>query len=86
MSGHSVPTYVNRPYRFPGNRTGLTALAHNAPIVPGYRRAMAALVPTIASMGEPVSGPGVKSTGRFTQVLGLAVTIFPDMCLVDSNA
>jgi hypothetical protein len=31
-------------------------LAYNAPIVPGYRRAKAALVPTISSMGEPVSG------------------------------
>jgi hypothetical protein len=57
MSGHSVPTQVNRPHRFPGNRTGLTALAYNAPIVPGYRRATAALVPTIASMGDSISGP-----------------------------
>jgi hypothetical protein len=57
MSGHSVPTHVNRPHRFPGNRTGLTALAYNAPIVPSCRRATALLVPTIASMGEPVSGP-----------------------------
>jgi hypothetical protein len=29
---------------------------------------------------------GVKSVGRFNQVLGLSVTIFPDMCLVRSNA
>jgi hypothetical protein len=57
MQGHSVRTHVNRLHRFPGNRTGLTALAYNAPIVPGCRRAMAVLVPTIASMGEPVSGP-----------------------------
>jgi hypothetical protein len=28
----------------------------NAPIVPGCRRATAALVPTIAIMGEPISG------------------------------
>jgi hypothetical protein len=33
------------------------ALVYNAPIVPGCRRATAALVPTLASMGEPVSGP-----------------------------
>jgi hypothetical protein len=39
-----------------GNRTRLTALAYNAPIVPGCRRATAALVPTIASMVEPVLG------------------------------
>jgi hypothetical protein len=32
-------------------------LAYNAPIVPGCRHATAALIPTIASMGEPVSGP-----------------------------
>jgi hypothetical protein len=57
MSGHAVPTHVNRTHRFPGNRTGLTALAYNAPIVPDCRRATTALVPTIASMGEPVSGP-----------------------------
>jgi hypothetical protein len=57
MQGHSVPTHVNRPHRSPGNRTGLTALVYNAPIVPGCHRATAALVPTIASMGEPVLGP-----------------------------
>jgi hypothetical protein len=57
MSGHSVPTHVKRPHRFPGNRTGLTALAYNAPIVPGCHRATTALVPTIASMGGPISGP-----------------------------
>jgi hypothetical protein len=32
-------------------------LAYNAPIVTGCRRATAALVPTIASMGELISGP-----------------------------
>jgi hypothetical protein len=57
MQGHSFPTHVNHPHRFPGNRIGLTALAYNAPIVPDCRRATAALVPTIGSMGEPVSGP-----------------------------
>ena len=44
-------------HKFPGNRTGITALAYNVTIVNGYRRATAALVPTIGSMGEPVSGP-----------------------------
>jgi hypothetical protein len=57
MSGHSIPTHINRPHRFPGNRTGLKTLAYNAPIVPGCRRATAALVRTIASMGELVLGP-----------------------------
>jgi hypothetical protein len=33
------------------------ALAYNAPIVPGCHRATAALVPTIASMGDSVTGP-----------------------------
>jgi hypothetical protein len=48
---------VSRPHRFPINRSGLTTLVYNAPIVPGRRRAMATLVPTIASMGDSVSGP-----------------------------
>jgi hypothetical protein len=51
------PHTVNRPHRFPSNRTELTALAYNAPTVPLCRRATTALVPTIASMGELVSGP-----------------------------
>jgi hypothetical protein len=29
---------------------------------------------------------GIKSAPDFTQVLGLPVTIFPDMCLVRSKA
>jgi hypothetical protein len=57
MLGHSVPTHVNCPQRFPSNRTGLTALAYNAPIVPGCHRPTVALVPTIASMGDSVLGP-----------------------------
>jgi hypothetical protein len=56
MSGHSVPTHINRLHRSPGNRTGLTALAYTAPIVPGHRRATTALVPTIIRMGGSVSG------------------------------
>jgi hypothetical protein len=63
------------------------ALAYNAPIVLGCRRATAVLVPTIASMGDSVSGPvRSKVCGQVNQVLGLSVTIFPDMCLVRSNA
>jgi hypothetical protein len=54
---------------------------------PDCRRAVTALVPTIASMGDPVSRQvRGKSTPDFTHVLGLPVTIFPDMCLVCSNA
>jgi hypothetical protein len=41
MSGHSIPTHVNYPHRFPGNRTWLTALAYNALIVPSCGRAKA---------------------------------------------
>jgi hypothetical protein len=40
----------------PRSRPGLTALAYNAPLTLGCRRAVTALVPTIASMGDPVSG------------------------------
>jgi hypothetical protein len=47
---------------------------------------MAALVPTIASMGDSVLGPmRGKVCGRVNQVLGLSITIFPDMCLVRST-
>jgi hypothetical protein len=34
MQGHSVPTHINRPHGFPGNRKGLTALEYNAPLTP----------------------------------------------------
>jgi hypothetical protein len=55
MSGHSIPTCVNRPHRFP-----VAAKAHRLGIQcstdPGRRRAVTALVPTIASMGDLVSG------------------------------
>jgi hypothetical protein len=34
MARHSVPTHINRPHRFPVNRTGLTALAYNASLTP----------------------------------------------------
>jgi hypothetical protein len=54
---------------------------------PGCRRAVTTLVPTIASIGDPVSGQvREKPTPDFTQLLGLPVTIFSDMCLVRSNA
>jgi hypothetical protein len=54
---------------------------------PGCRRTVTSLVPTIASMGDLVSGRlRGKVRASFTQVLGLPVTIFPDMCLVRSNA
>jgi hypothetical protein len=48
MSGHSVPTHVNRPHRFP---VGIQCSTD-----PGCHRAMTALVPTIANMGDQVSG------------------------------
>jgi hypothetical protein len=31
---HSIPTHINRPHRFPVNRTRLTALAYNASLTP----------------------------------------------------
>jgi hypothetical protein len=55
--GTPSPTHVNRPHRFPGNKTGLTALAYNALIVPSCHHATTALVPTIASMGDSISRP-----------------------------
>jgi energy-converting hydrogenase Eha subunit F len=49
-------TYQPSP-SIPRSRPGLTALAYNAPLAnPGCRRAVTSLVPTIASMGDPVSG------------------------------
>jgi hypothetical protein len=30
VARHSVPTHINCPHQFPGNRKGLTALAYNA--------------------------------------------------------
>jgi hypothetical protein len=56
MQGHSVPTHINRPHRFPVSREGLTALAYNASLTPTGRRAVTALVPTITGMGDLVSG------------------------------
>jgi hypothetical protein len=56
MQGHSVPTHINRPHRFPISRSGLTALAYNASLTPTGRRAVTALVPTITGMGDLVSG------------------------------
>ena len=56
MQGHSVPTHINRPHRFPVSREGLTALAYNASLTPTGRRAVTALVPTITGMGDHVSG------------------------------
>jgi hypothetical protein len=34
VARHSVPTHINRPHRFPVNRSGLTALAYNASLTP----------------------------------------------------
>jgi hypothetical protein len=54
---------------------------------PGRRRAVAALVPTISRMGDQSQVAwGIKSASGFTQVLGLPVTIFLNMCLVRSKA
>jgi hypothetical protein len=50
MPGYSDPTYVNRPHRFP------VRVQASPPWHTILRRAVTALVPTIASMGDPVSG------------------------------
>jgi hypothetical protein len=45
-----------QPSPSPRSRPGLTALAYNAPLTLAAARAVTALVPTTASMGDPVSG------------------------------
>jgi hypothetical protein len=86
MSRHSVPTHINCPHRFPDNGTWPTTL-HTMFHPLGPSCAVTALVPTIASMGDFVLGPvRGKSMGRFTQVLGILITIFLDISLVHSNA
>jgi hypothetical protein len=55
MQGHSVPTHVNRPHRSPfAARTHRLGIQRSTD--PGCHCAVTALVPTIASMGDPVSG------------------------------
>jgi hypothetical protein len=71
----------------PHSRPGLTALAYNAPLT------LAAAVhwphmypPYLEWETQSQVAWGIKSAPGFTQVLGLPVTIFPDMCLVRSKA
>jgi hypothetical protein len=49
MSGHSVP--IDPPFAARAHRLGIQGSTD-----PGRRRAVAALVPTISRMGDPVSG------------------------------
>jgi hypothetical protein len=55
MSGHSIPTHINRPIDSPfaarTHRLGIQCSTN-----PNCRRAVTTIVPTIASMGDPVSG------------------------------
>jgi hypothetical protein len=71
----------------PRSRPGLTALAYNAPLTPVSAVQWPHLYPPYSEW-EPTSQDkwGGKSAPEFTQVLGLPVTIFPDMYLVRSNA
>jgi hypothetical protein len=55
MSGYPDPTHVNRPHRFPV-RVQASPPWHTMLHYPGCRRAVTALVPTITSMGDLVSG------------------------------
>jgi hypothetical protein len=81
-SQHTSTIPIDSPFVARAHRLGIQCSTD-----PGCRRAVTALVPTIASMGDPVSGQvRWKVCAGFTQVLGLPVTIFPDMCLVRSNA
>jgi hypothetical protein len=86
MSGHSIPTHAYRPHRFPfaarPHRLGIQCSTNL-----GHRRAVTALVPTIASMGNPVSGH-VRDKVRARLHSGTRFTGYhiPDMCLVRSKA
>jgi hypothetical protein len=71
----------------PRSRPGLTALAYNAPLTPTATVQWPHLYPPYLEWETQSQVVwGIKSAPGFTQVLGLPVTIFPDMCLVRSNA
>jgi hypothetical protein len=71
----------------PRSRPGLTALAYNAPLTPAAAVQWPHLYPPYLEWEtQSQVAWGIKSAPGFTQVLGLPVTIFPDMCLVHSNA
>jgi hypothetical protein len=71
----------------PRSRPGLTALAYNAPLTPTAVVQWPHLYPPYLEWETKYQVAwGIKSAPGFTQVLGLPVTIFPDMCLVHSNA
>ena len=71
----------------PRSRPGLTALAYNAPLTPAATVQWPHLYPPYLEWEtQSQVAWGIKSAPGFTQVLGLPVTIFPDMCLVHSNA
>jgi hypothetical protein len=71
----------------PRSRPGLTALAYNAPLTPAAAVQWPHLYPPYLEWEtQSQVAWGIKSAPGLTQVLGLPVTIFPDMCLVHSNA
>jgi hypothetical protein len=71
----------------PSSRPGLTALAYNATLTPTAAVQWPHLYPPYLEWEtQSQVAWGMKSAPGFTQVLGLSVTIFPDMCLVHSNA
>jgi hypothetical protein len=71
----------------PHSRPGLTTLAYNAPLTPAAAVQWPHLYPPYLEWEtQSQVAWGIKSAPGFTQVLGLPVTIFPDMCLVLSNA
>jgi hypothetical protein len=70
----------------PRSRSGLTALAYNAPLTLAAAVQWPHLYPPYLEWEtQSQVAWGIKSAPGFTQVLGLPVTIFPDMCLVLSN-
>jgi hypothetical protein len=81
LSPHMSTIPIDSPFVVRTHRLGIQCSTD-----PDCRRAVTAVVPTIAWETQSQDEWGVKSVPGFTQVLGLPVTIFPDMCLVHSNA
>jgi hypothetical protein len=72
--GHPVPTHINRPHRFPVNRSDPTPLAYNAPLTLADRRCSDRTCTHVSRKGDQYPKQvGKNSMVRFTQVLGLPI-------------
>jgi hypothetical protein len=82
LTPHMSTVPIDSPFADRAHRLGIQCSTD-----PGCRHAVTALVPIIASMGDPVSGRvRDKVRARLHSGTRFTVTIFPDMCLVRSNA